>query len=207
MYIESQNCANIWNVPKKANTVLIKIQISNCAYTLIPHTTCICKSSEHLALDCPHSWYRRPQKIDPENDLVVENILAEVTQKAILVMLRKTVLVMTPLLLGIPPDALLQDPASGACVAANADFSSPTLPSAEVGVLDSQGVVLPKTPLADEVLQDLFLFNDEGQDEGLDGDFSTAEDGNSESSVRILRRSLLSLRMRTWLQLSGKHKM
>ena len=102
MYIESQNCANIWNVPKKANTVLIKIQISNCAYTLIPHTTCICKSSEHLALDCPHSWYRRPQKIDPENDLVVENILAEVTQKAILVMLRKTVLVMTPLLLGIP---------------------------------------------------------------------------------------------------------
>ena len=69
-------------MPKKANTVLIKIQISNCAYTLISHTTCICKSSEHLALDCPHSWYRRPQKIDPENDLVVENILAEVNPES-----------------------------------------------------------------------------------------------------------------------------
>ena len=114
---------------------------------------------------------------------------------------------MTPLLLGIPPDASSQDPASGACAPTNTDFSSPTLPSAEVRVLDSQGVVLPKTPLADEVLQDLFLFNDEGHDESLDGDFSTAEDGNSESSLRILRRSLLLLRMRTWLQLLGKHKM
>ena len=38
--------------------------------------------------------------------------------------------------------------------------------------------MLPKTPIMDEVLADLFLSNDEGQD----ADFSTADDGNSECS-------------------------
>ena len=30
---------------------------------------CICKSKEHVAVDCIHSWYRRPQTIDLADDL------------------------------------------------------------------------------------------------------------------------------------------
>lgn len=99
--------------------------------------------------------------------------LLRITQKAVQVMLRKTVLVMTPSSWGSPPDASEEDPPPGACPAANADLSSLMLSSAEVHVLDSQGMVLPKTPLADEVLLDLLSNN-----EGHDGDFSTA-DGDS----------------------------
>ena len=38
---------------------------------------CMCKSLEHVAVDCPHSWYRRPQQIDAGNDPVADKILAE----------------------------------------------------------------------------------------------------------------------------------
>lgn len=55
--------------------------------------------------------------------------------------------------------------------------------SAEVHVLDSQGLVLPNTPHADEVLADLFSSNDDVNDDGDDGDegeFSTADDDDEE---------------------------
>ena len=65
---------------------------------------------------------------------------------------------------------------TGVCSTTNAHLSSPTLSSAEVDVLGSQGMVLPKTPTADEVLADSFLSIDEGQD----ADFSTANDSDSE---------------------------
>lgn len=67
---------------------------------------------------------------------------------------------------------------TGVCSTTNAHLSSPTLSSAEVDVLGSQGMVLPKTPTADEVLADSFLSIDEGQD----ADFSTANDSDSECS-------------------------
>ena len=50
------------------------------------------------------------------------------------------------------------------------DNSAAAPPSAEVRVLDSQGLVLPNTPHADEVLADLFSSNDDG-DDGDEGDF------------------------------------
>lgn len=67
---------------------------------------------------------------------------------------------------------------TGVCSTTNAHLSSPTLSSAEVDVLGSQGMVLPKTPTADEVLADSFLSIDEGQD----ADFSTANDSDSQCS-------------------------
>lgn len=67
---------------------------------------------------------------------------------------------------------------TGVCSTTNAHLSSPTLSSAEVDVLGSQGMVLPKTPTTDEVLADSFLSIDEGQD----ADFSTANDSDSECS-------------------------
>ena len=67
---------------------------------------------------------------------------------------------------------------TGVCSTTNAHLSSPTLSSAEVHVIGSQGMVLPKTPIADEVLADSFLSIDEGQD----ADFSTVDDGDSECS-------------------------
>ena len=67
---------------------------------------------------------------------------------------------------------------TGVCSTTNAHLSSPTLSSAEVDILGSQGMVLPKTPTADEVLADSFLSIDEGQD----ADFSTANDSDSECS-------------------------
>ena len=67
---------------------------------------------------------------------------------------------------------------TGVCSTTNAHLSSPTLSSAEVDVLGSQGMVLPKTPTADEVLADSFLSTDEGQD----ADFSTANDSDAECS-------------------------
>lgn len=67
---------------------------------------------------------------------------------------------------------------TGVCSTTNAHLSSPTLSSAEVDVLGSQGMVLPKTPTADEVLADSFLSIDEGQD----ADFSTANDSDPECS-------------------------
>ena len=67
---------------------------------------------------------------------------------------------------------------TGVCSTTNAHLSSPTLSSAEVDVLGSQGMVLPKTPTADEVLADSFLSIDEGQD----ADFSTANNSDSECS-------------------------
>ena len=67
---------------------------------------------------------------------------------------------------------------TGVCSTTNAHLSSPTLSSAEVDVLGSQGMVLPKTPTADEVLADSFLSIDEGQD----ADFSTANDSDLECS-------------------------
>ena len=45
--------------------------------------------------------------------------------------------------------------------------------------MDSQGLVLPNTPDADEVLADLFASNDDVNDDGDEGDegeFSTADD-------------------------------
>ena len=66
---------------------------------------------------------------------------------------------------------------NGVCSTTNAHLSS-TLSSDEVHVLGSQGMVLPKTPTPDEVLADLFLSIDEGQD----ADFSTANDSDSECS-------------------------
>lgn len=67
---------------------------------------------------------------------------------------------------------------TGVCSTTNAHLSSPMLSSAEVHVLGSHGMLLPKTPIADEVLADSFLSIDEGQD----ADFSTADDGDSECS-------------------------
>ena len=55
--------------------------------------------------------------------------------------------------------------------------------SAEVHVLDSQGLVLPNTPHADEVLADLFASNDDVNDDGHEGDegeFSTADDDDEQ---------------------------
>ena len=66
---------------------------------------------------------------------------------------------------------------TGVCSTTNAHLSS-TLSSAEVHVLGSQGMVLPKTPTPDEVLADLFLSIDEGQD----ADCFTADDSDSECS-------------------------
>ena len=68
---------------------------------------------------------------------------------------------------------------SGVCSTTNAYLSSPTLSSAEVHVLGSHGIVLPKTPIAGEVLADSFLSIGEDQD----ADFSTANDGDSQCSV------------------------
>ena len=66
---------------------------------------------------------------------------------------------------------------TGVCSTTNAHLSS-TLSSDEVHVLGSQGMVLPKTPTPDEVLADLFLSIDEGQD----ADCFTADDSDSECS-------------------------
>lgn len=66
---------------------------------------------------------------------------------------------------------------NGVCSTTNAHLSS-TLSSDEVHVLGSQGMVLPKTPTPDEVLADLFLSIDEGQD----ADCFTADDSDSECS-------------------------
>ena len=66
---------------------------------------------------------------------------------------------------------------TGVCSTTNAHLSS-TLSSDEVHVLGSQGMVLSKTPTPDEVLADLFLSIDEGQD----ADCFTADDSDSECS-------------------------
>ena len=66
---------------------------------------------------------------------------------------------------------------TGVCSTTNAHLSS-TLSSDEVHVLGSQGMVLPKTPTPDEVLADLFLSIDEGQD----ADCFTADDSDLECS-------------------------
>lgn len=66
------------------------------------------------------------------------------------------------------------------------DNSAAPPSSAEVHVLDSQGLVLPNTPHADEVLADLFTSNDDGNDDGDEGDegdegeFSTADDDDEQ---------------------------
>lgn len=46
--------------------------------------------------------------------------------------------------------------------------------------MDSQGLVLPNTPHAEEVLADLFSSNDDG-DDGDDGECSTADDDELEN--------------------------
>ena len=105
-----------------------------------------------------------------------------ISQDALAELIKKAVLVMTPSFWGSclppPPGALLEDSMTGVCSTTNAYLSSPTLSSAEVHVLGSHGIVLPKTPIAGEVLADSFLSIDEGQD----ADFSTANDSDSECS-------------------------
>lgn len=97
---------------------------------------------------------------------------------------------------------------TGVCSTTNAHLSSPTLSSAEVDVLGSQSMVLPKTPTADEVLADSFLSIDEGQD----ADFLLPTTVTRSARVRILRQSLqpqnlLLLKMRPWPQLSRHTRM
>ena len=123
----------------------------------------MCKSLEHIAVDCPHSWYRRPQQIDLGNDPIADAILAE-----------------NPVLPGndVPPLAGEGSPApppEGSSAAAHIDAPSPPPSSAEVHVLDSQGMILPNTPHADAVLADLFSPND-----GDDAEFSTADDNGDD---------------------------
>ena len=124
--------------------------------------------SDHYALDCIHSWYRRPQTVDPGNDPAAGD--------------PEDALDGRPVGDGPPPlEEVREDiPAAShenASLQAT-DNSAAALSSAEVHVLDFQGLVLPNTPHADEVLDDLFASNDEGVDgeDGEKGEFSTADD-------------------------------
>lgn len=132
---------------------------------------CICKSLEHVALDCIHSWYRRPQTIDLGNDPATGD--PEDAHDG------------CPVGDGPPPlEEVRED--SPAASHENAspqptDNSAATPPSAEVHVLDSQGLVLPNNPHADEVLADLFAPNDDDDgDDSDEGEFSTADDDDEE---------------------------
>ena len=131
---------------------------------------CICKSKEHVAVDCIHSWYRRPQTIDLADDLATGD--------------PEDALDGRPVGDGPPPplEELPEDPPAASNENASpqpTDNSAAPPSSAEVHVLDSQGLVLPNTPDADEVLADLFASNDDVNDDGDEGDegeFSTADD-------------------------------
>lgn len=129
---------------------------------------CICKSLDHYALDCMHSWYRRPQTVDPGNDPAAGD--------------PEDALDGRPVGDGPPPlEELSEDPPAAPHEDASlqpAANSAAAPSSAEVHVLDSQGLVLPNTPHADPVLQDLFISGDEDVDgdDGVEGEFSTADD-------------------------------
>lgn len=67
---------------------------------------CICKSEEHVAVDCVHSWYRRPQAIDTTNDPVA-NAVADVQPPRLLMLLLQLLLRMYLLILSLLTAPLL----------------------------------------------------------------------------------------------------